>query len=393
MTIQIKSYLLKGEGKLSKKAIEKVTEIRRFNIENENGTNGVYDNLLDKIMTFFKRVFSNKQEIKTYYLDDEDEFIGFSSDSEFQYALDMHTALKMSNAQYGASSTNTFKIYIMKVNDSSSDSSSSSSDDEKSESLQMPHYGVVCDGCDGSIFGARFKCLSCQDYDLCSACETKGVHKESGHKFTKMTLPGFFRPRLNKRHKQHHNMFRNIFSNVRSSFNTVNDSEHLRKFGEYVKGILEPLGVDVDYYVTKKDEEVKKEKPTESKMEFETEANNASMKFNEPKLNSTASSSLLIDEKPSEKTITQTETKQTTTVNSVSSTASCNNSLPRVHDECDGFNMVDIEKEVKIMKAVEQLKEMGFDDQNNWLTALVTSKDANINAVLDSLAPLFGFKP
>jgi hypothetical protein len=48
--------------------------------------------------------------------------------------------------------------------------------------------------------------------------------------------------------------------------------------------------------------------------------------------------------------------------------------------------MVDIEKEVKIMNAVQSLKSMGFDDENNWLTSLVTAKDGKINDVLDALS-------
>ena len=40
------------------------------------------------------------------------------------------------------------------------------------------HPGVVCDGCEGSIYGPRYKCMVCFDYDLCSACEEKGIHPE-----------------------------------------------------------------------------------------------------------------------------------------------------------------------------------------------------------------------
>ena len=40
------------------------------------------------------------------------------------------------------------------------------------------HPGVVCNVCDNTIIGTRFKCLTCPDYDLCSTCEVKGFHPE-----------------------------------------------------------------------------------------------------------------------------------------------------------------------------------------------------------------------
>ena len=53
------------------------------------------------------------------------------------------------------------------------------------------HPGVVCDGCEGSIRGPRFKCLICPDYDLCKGCEEKGLHPE--HEFVKFRKPGIGR--------------------------------------------------------------------------------------------------------------------------------------------------------------------------------------------------------
>ena len=50
------------------------------------------------------------------------------------------------------------------------------------------HPGVVCDGCEQPIRGARFKCMVCPDYDLCQSCEGKGMHSQ--HNMVKMMKPG-----------------------------------------------------------------------------------------------------------------------------------------------------------------------------------------------------------
>ena len=49
------------------------------------------------------------------------------------------------------------------------------------------HFNVVCDGCEGHIFGTRYKCLTCVDFDLCSSCEGKGLHSQ--HNMVAMENP------------------------------------------------------------------------------------------------------------------------------------------------------------------------------------------------------------
>ncbi|KAG0366769.1 hypothetical protein BC939DRAFT_455694 [Gamsiella multidivaricata] len=55
---------------------------------------------------------------------------------------------------------------------------------------QTPHYGVVCDGCDNDIYGVRYKCGNCADYDLCGNCEAlpEAVHDPS-HIMLKIRRP------------------------------------------------------------------------------------------------------------------------------------------------------------------------------------------------------------
>lgn len=54
------------------------------------------------------------------------------------------------------------------------------------------HPGVSCDGCNGPIYGTRFKCLVCRDYDLCSSCEGKGIHVD--HNMISISDPWSYHP-------------------------------------------------------------------------------------------------------------------------------------------------------------------------------------------------------
>ena len=51
------------------------------------------------------------------------------------------------------------------------------------------HTNVACDMCGANpIVGVRFKCMTCDDYDLCAGCEAKGGH-DSSHPLIKMAVP------------------------------------------------------------------------------------------------------------------------------------------------------------------------------------------------------------
>lgn len=45
---------------------------------------------------------------------------------------------------------------------------------EKSVRGGVHHPHVICDGCQSAIYGRRFKCMECADYDLCERCELDG---------------------------------------------------------------------------------------------------------------------------------------------------------------------------------------------------------------------------
>jgi len=50
------------------------------------------------------------------------------------------------------------------------------------------HVGVTCDGCQRPIFGIRYKCTECFDFDLCEDCEALQFHPAE-HALLKIRLP------------------------------------------------------------------------------------------------------------------------------------------------------------------------------------------------------------
>lgn len=53
------------------------------------------------------------------------------------------------------------------------------------------HHGVSCRACGSSpIEGPRFKCRSCDDYDLCSKCFLRKDEVHAGHEFQSLLIPG-----------------------------------------------------------------------------------------------------------------------------------------------------------------------------------------------------------
>lgn len=54
----------------------------------------------------------------------------------------------------------------------------------------VKHDGAMCDGCRQSpIYGIRWKCIDCRNYDLCSLCY-HGEKHVLRHRFARITTPG-----------------------------------------------------------------------------------------------------------------------------------------------------------------------------------------------------------
>ena len=61
--------------------------------------------------------------------------------------------------------------------------------EEEAKKKAYVHRGTSCDSCNTNpIRGVRWHCINCPDYDLCSTCETQGVHPKT-HVFAKIKVP------------------------------------------------------------------------------------------------------------------------------------------------------------------------------------------------------------
>lgn len=145
MDVSVKTYLNHESGN---------PEIRRFSIPQDASASHAY--LVEKIRQVYPTLL--RKDFKLYWQDKDGEFVIFSSDEELVMAL--------GSSECG----DNFKIYITEID------SLNGNDQEK----KVEHPGVVCDVCDKEIFGSRFKCLTCPDYDLCGKCEDQGFHPEHG---------------------------------------------------------------------------------------------------------------------------------------------------------------------------------------------------------------------
>eukprot|EP00745_Piridium_sociabile_P029036 TRINITY_DN47042_c0_g2_i1.p1 TRINITY_DN47042_c0_g2~~TRINITY_DN47042_c0_g2_i1.p1 ORF type:complete len:516 (+),score=130.87 TRINITY_DN47042_c0_g2_i1:303-1850(+) len=265
-------------------------EIRRFTIPSTS--KDLYNRLHKKVAEVFN--FS-ENGFELYWQDTDGDFVTFSSSVEMMEAVHHST-------------DGVLRVFVKRTEAGQNTATGGDTDGEKEKGGEEPkvhHPGVVCDGCETAIYGPRYKCVICPDYDLCSTCEQKGVHSQ--HDKFKITHPqtgggpeGFMPPhfrrwmhRFMKKCPAGFSAFRagregatcggepagstcgggeepsgtgtksepgssSSYSTSSSSSYSASGDEFLNNMGANIAAFLDPFGVDVSYEVRHGDGDKKK---------------------------------------------------------------------------------------------------------------------------------------
>lgn len=152
--LTIKAYLRRWNPQTRQQ--EQADEIRRFAVDLDVATN--YEYMLAKVASVFPGLVNKSLDL--FWKDADNDMIAFSSDDELMEAL------KSVNDSL-------FRIFIFEKAPAATPSAQ-----PPSSTAGLLHFGVTCDGCEGPVYGIRYKCVVCPDYDLCSNCKGLGLHSE-----------------------------------------------------------------------------------------------------------------------------------------------------------------------------------------------------------------------
>merc|ERR1712236_89152 len=159
---------------------ENAEEVRRFVVDKDVSTSFTY--LQEKLYTVFPQL---KQKIFSVSWTDEDgDSVTIGLDEELIIAL-----TEMPGPLY--------KLVVSVKSQKIEENIKKGKNDAKNEN--QIHAGVTCDSCEKQpIEGYRYKCVVCDDYDLCGICEAAGRHP--GHNMMRIANPEMVFPqRLFKR--------------------------------------------------------------------------------------------------------------------------------------------------------------------------------------------------
>lgn len=146
-----------------------------------------FDNLRNEIVARHPELLQ-LDEVKFFWIDDEKDEITILNHADYFDYMD-------SNIGNSSAASQKRRIYVKGVRKACKDAEEATPMQEPTatplrvgfvESVQPPsdpdnlpeHINIVCDVCDETIRGHRYKCLQCFNYDLCMRCEAKFRHKD-----------------------------------------------------------------------------------------------------------------------------------------------------------------------------------------------------------------------
>jgi len=156
-------------------------EVRRFVVDRDVSTSFTY--LQEKLCAVFPQL--KQKTFSVSWTDEDGDSVTIGLDEELIIALTEMPG----------------PVYKLVVNVKAQKKEENEYKSTKNESQQegKTHHGVTCDACEKQpIEGYRYKCVVCDDYDLCGSCEAAGRHP--GHNMMRIADPEMVFPqRLFKR--------------------------------------------------------------------------------------------------------------------------------------------------------------------------------------------------
>ncbi|KAJ8405299.1 hypothetical protein AAFF_G00322900 [Aldrovandia affinis] len=433
MSMTVKAYLL------GKEDVQK--EIRRFAIDQD--VTSSFEYLNRKVADVFQSL--RNATFQMYYKDEDGDMIAFSSDDELIMGL---SCVK----------DDTLRIFIKEKKEHKRDlrppgfqgptpfpfpASPGGPHMPPPPPHAMVHPNVTCDGCEGSVAGTRFKCTVCPDYDLCSSCQAKGLHKEHALMPFWPPLSNMFEqwfPRGKWFRKMRHGMGHCAWAGAQNqnqtqpqpgpsgthsasnasppapensqtqsdgAASTEANVEYLKNIGEGVAALLSPLGIDVDIDVEHEGKRTKVAPPTppasggppSTQSEGSpgdarggTEGPEEGVTDTQSSLRSNASKTKGQKDQGSDEEWTHLSPKEVDpstgelqSLRMEEGAVSTPAQGPTGLREAALYPHLPQDADPQLVESLAQMLSMGFTDDGGWLTRLLHTKEYDIGAALDTI--------
>jgi hypothetical protein len=170
--IAAKIYRLKEFPVNSKVTCNQSDEIKRILIDDSKS----FKKIVKEIETAYSISLENNNGLKLFWKDEDDELITLSNDQEFKTAFDFYSSNSKTIKIYIVDST--YQRNVWPFQELNQFKTQTSRQQQKQPQIPANASNYACDECKSVIAGSRYLCKQCNDYDLCEACNKKGIHTE-----------------------------------------------------------------------------------------------------------------------------------------------------------------------------------------------------------------------